>query len=578
MAYNITLNTAYNPLTYQELLDPIIRATESHKEIEKNYGDLQAEAGKMARMTNETKDPYSYSLYSNYAKDLDKAAESLMRQGLTPVSNPNFLTLKSRYNTDILPIENAYKKREALAEEQRKALAADPTLMYQRMANNMSLDEWVKNPQADYGSQYSGTLLTKQVATIAANIARDLSYYGQGKPLDAFTNTFLEQHGWTAAQVQDALFNPNSKNAHITNALIDQVMQSSGMYNWADAPTLIKAKEYANQGLWNLIGDSKVQQYDNYGARLAAQTRASRSSSGGSSGAGGATNGQKGLSVQDLNIDTLTVGDGSYIEAQKNAYKTLKEKGYINKAGVLTPKGQQRMASIRKSPKVHTEEDRLLQSVMQRAGNSIYGNGVRKINKIFRTDQAALAKDQSPTGTIGTKVQRYPVAAADEKDFFDRYVQPLQGGDAVRAVGSLTYGNDGKLSFKGDASALGKSNWNDYFGIKDGKERQVKVINIVNSPATGQTLLELSNGKYIFAPDRLRSESARSKVSNLYQIIQSEQDVMNSPTATKEQKKNAELNLLNSYNGLRSITSQSLSKVTPKDIKADGYTQYVDFQ
>lgn len=577
MAYNITLNTAYNPLSYQELLDPIIRATESHKEIEKNYGDLQAEAGKMARMTNETKDPYSYSLYSNYAKDLDKAAESLMRQGLTPVSNPNFLTLKSRYNTDILPIENAYKKREALAEEQRKALAADPTLMYQRMANNMSLDEWVKNPQADYGSQYSGTLLTKQVATIASNIARDLSYYGQGKPLDAFTNTFLEQHGWTAAQVQDALFNPNSKNAHITDALVDQVMQSSGMYNWADAPTLIKAKEYAKQGLWNLIGDSKVQQYDNYGARLAAQTRASRSSSGGSSGAEGATNGQKGLSAQDLNIDTLTVGDGSYIQAQKGAYKALKDKGYINKNNALTPKGQQRMASIRKSPKVYTEEDRLLQSVMQRAGNSIYGSGVRKINSIFRTDQAALAKDQSPTGTIGTKVQRYPVAASDEKDFFDRYIQPLQNADAIRAVGSLTYGNDGKLSFKGDASALNKDNWEVFFDSKK-NERKVKVINIVNSPATGQTLLELSNGKYIFAPDRLRSESARSKVSNLYQIIQSEQDVINSPTATKEQKKNAELNLLNSYNGLRSITSQSFSKVKPKDIEADGYTQYVDFQ
>lgn len=40
------------------------------------------------------------------------------------------LNMKARYSNEITPIENAYKRREALAAEQRKAIAANPTLRY----------------------------------------------------------------------------------------------------------------------------------------------------------------------------------------------------------------------------------------------------------------------------------------------------------------------------------------------------------------------------------------------------------------------------------------------------------------
>jgi hypothetical protein len=38
--------------------------------------------------------------------------------------------MKARYASEITPIATAYQRREALADEQRKAMAANPTLRY----------------------------------------------------------------------------------------------------------------------------------------------------------------------------------------------------------------------------------------------------------------------------------------------------------------------------------------------------------------------------------------------------------------------------------------------------------------
>lgn len=575
MAYNITLNTVYNPLSYQELLDPIQKATESHKEVEKNYGNLQAEAGRLARFTNQTKDPYSYSLYSNYAKDLNKAAESLMRQGLTPATNPNFLTLKSRYNTDIFPIEIAYKKREALAEEQRKALAADPTLMYQRMANNMSLDDYVKNPQADYGASYSGSLLTKQVAQIASNIAKDLTYYGQGKPLDAFTSTFLQQHGWTAAQVQDALFNPNSKNKHITDALVNQVIQSSGIKGWADSPTLNRATEYAKQGLWDLIGGTQVQQFENYGARLAAQEAKEKRVAKAAAEAQANPNKDLGLMARDLKLDNLIVGDASRLEATKNTYNKLKKKGYITKDNRLTIAGQKRMEQLRRGAKDLGEDDTLLRSIMQRSGNSIYGLGARKVNKLIRTDIYNIDKDKDPQGMVGTQAQWYPIEASKEKDFYNRYVSPNIAKNSIKAIKSLHYNPDGTVSFIYDHKGLAKKNIKEFFGIDKNGNRDVTITNIIDVPGTGETILSLSNGAFIKAPKDMRSESARSRIDNFYSQIRIANDQINNPSKySAETIKNAIKSKMNAYNSIRSINSETFAKYSVAPVKLAGYYQF----
>ena len=177
--YSLVLNTKFNPFSYQEMLAPVMAATQAHQALESEYGDLATKASVWERMANEQTDPEAYRMYKTYSEDLENMAEQLARTGLDPTSRRNMMGMKARYSSEILPIETAYKRREELAAEQRKAMVQNHTLRYQRMASQMSLDDFIRNPSLDYGKSYSGALLTQQVNQAAANLQRVLTDKGQ---------------------------------------------------------------------------------------------------------------------------------------------------------------------------------------------------------------------------------------------------------------------------------------------------------------------------------------------------------------------------------------------------------------
>ena len=269
-----TNQTNFRPFSYNEMLAPVLMATKAHQAVEEAYSELDSQANAIGSLANEANDPVTYQRYKAYEESLRQQADALAKNGLTPGSRQSLLDLKGRYAKDITPIKNAITRRRELADEQRKALLQNPTLMFQRDMNSMSydssLDRFLENPDYDYGERYSGALLTQQVSQAASNLAKELTNYGNGKRLDAYTKTFLQQHGFTRDQVLDAISNPNrAQSQPVLNAIVGQVMDSSGMSNWADKPTMDKAYNYARQGLWSAIGQTNVSPYADYGARAA---------------------------------------------------------------------------------------------------------------------------------------------------------------------------------------------------------------------------------------------------------------------------------------------------------------------
>lgn len=270
----LTSNAKFRPFEYSEMLAPVLMATQAHQAIEEAYSELDSQANAIGSLANETNDPVTYARYKSYETSLRNQADILAKNGLTPGSRKSLLDLKGRYAKEITPIQNAITRRRELADEQRKALLQNPTLMFQRDMNSVSydssLDRFLENSDYDYGQQYSGALLTQQVSQAAGNLAKELTNYGNGKRLDAYTKTFLQQHGFTREQVLDAITNPDRvKSQPVLNAIVEQVVGSSGMANWADNPTMTKAYNYARQGLWGAIGQTNVSPYADYGARAA---------------------------------------------------------------------------------------------------------------------------------------------------------------------------------------------------------------------------------------------------------------------------------------------------------------------
>ena len=261
--YNLVLDTKFKPFSYAEMLAPVLAATQAHQALEEEYGNLAWKANVWDEMANEQTDPYAYRMYKTYSDDLEAKAEQLMKYGLDAFSRRGMLDMKARYSKEIIPIENAYKRREELAAEQRKAMAANPTLRYQRMAGMMSLDDFIRNPSLDYGKSYSGALLTQQVSQAVTNFQKSLTDKGKLKALGLpYQYERMLQYGATPAQVMAAMSKKaqqgDSEAVKFLRGITDQVLKSSGVADWADSTTMAEFRAFANQGLYSAIGKTEI--------------------------------------------------------------------------------------------------------------------------------------------------------------------------------------------------------------------------------------------------------------------------------------------------------------------------------
>ena len=264
MAANyIVINSKFKPFSYAEMLQPVQMATLAHQEVENEYAELATKANVWDEMANEQTDPYAYKMYKTYSNDLEEQAGQLAREGLTPASRQNMLRMKQRYSSDIVPIEQAYKRRQELIDEQRKLLAQDNTLMFDRNASMLSLDDLIKNPQLTYQS-YSGATLAKQVGTAAQSLAKEMRDNPR-KWRTILGNQYFEtimQKGYRPEEIIQVLQNdPNASS--VLKGIVEDAVGSSNIASWGDASTLNRAYEYARQGLWNAVGETQYQVQSN---------------------------------------------------------------------------------------------------------------------------------------------------------------------------------------------------------------------------------------------------------------------------------------------------------------------------
>lgn len=281
----LILNTKYNPFTYQEMLAPVLAATQAHQALEAEATDLATRASIWDGMADEQKDPETYKRYKAFANALQQQIDDLARNGLSNSSRKGLLSMKTRYAKDIVPIEQAYKRREELAKEQRAALANNPTLRYQRMMGQTSLDDFINDSSLDYGQSYSGALLTKQVSDIMSDLSKTLQKENIGKLQSIglpYQYQQLIQKGFTPSQVMMAMMegsNSDPETVKFLRSIVDEVLQSSGVYKWADPTTMAEFRAFANQGLYRGIGEISLQAFkDDYSMQRSLQKAAATNS------------------------------------------------------------------------------------------------------------------------------------------------------------------------------------------------------------------------------------------------------------------------------------------------------------
>lgn len=276
MARYVITGSKFKPFSYAELIQPIQLAEAAHQAVEDQYNELSTKANVWENIANEQNSPYTYNMYKTYADDLKYQADQLATSGLTPANRQNMLRMKQRYSSDIVPIEQAYKRRQELIDEQRKLLAQDNTLMFDRNASMLSLDDLIKNPQLTYQS-YSGATLAKQVGTAAQSLAKEMRDNPR-KWRTILGNQYFEtimQKGYRPEEIIQVLQNdPNASS--VLKGIVEDAVGSSNIASWGDQATLNRAYDYARQGLWNAVGETQYQIQSNKAYDYAMQDQLAR--------------------------------------------------------------------------------------------------------------------------------------------------------------------------------------------------------------------------------------------------------------------------------------------------------------
>ncbi len=263
--YSLIVSSTFNPYSLQELL-PIYQANaQAQYQAEEAFSQLQMKADQWEKLANNAQDADVYSKYKSYSNQLKEAANDVLNNGINAASRRNLMNMRAQYASNIIPIEEAYNKRQQQAQVLWQARLQDPTLIAQD-PSELGLSYYMKNPSYTPQS-YSGKLLTAQSAQAAQNLAKTLSSYGKGEPIDSYTNTFIQKHGLTRNDIQKYLNGETTATNKVLGAIYQQVYDSSQIGNWANENQRRQAANFIKQGMWSAIGQDTIQAMENFEAK-----------------------------------------------------------------------------------------------------------------------------------------------------------------------------------------------------------------------------------------------------------------------------------------------------------------------
>lgn len=257
----LQLDTKFNPFTYDEMVKPLLYYKQAYDEVDQAYAAIADQTSSLENIVNRDESPMAYEMFNRYNYELNNAINDFSK-GMTAGTRRKLLGLRKRFASDIKPISTAYQRKIALQNEQRAAENSNPSMLWERQASDISLDDFINNPSMDYGRKYSGALLTQQVANAAANLAKEAQESDKGRvklqKLLPYQYLAILRNGFSSDAVMQAILNsPNA--SQILTGLVESTIDSSGIRDWNNNAALARAYDYARQGLYNAIGQSQQQ-------------------------------------------------------------------------------------------------------------------------------------------------------------------------------------------------------------------------------------------------------------------------------------------------------------------------------
>lgn len=264
MGYNLSINTKFNPFTYDEMVKPLLLYKEAYDKAEEDFTNLIAQAADINEAVNRGDSPISAGVYNDYTQNLSDIAADFSK-GMTLGNRQALTGLRRRYLQDIQPIAKANARRNALIEEQRQMKMKDPTMIWDNNAEDISLDTIVVNPNASYNPGYSGSMLTAEAAQAYGALAREYQNNPEAmrKLVGGDYYEYIKQRGFTSDAILEAIMN-SDKASPVLVGIRNQILDKTGIRNWGNKDAVHKAEGAINMGMWQAMGQTDTQLVNNW--------------------------------------------------------------------------------------------------------------------------------------------------------------------------------------------------------------------------------------------------------------------------------------------------------------------------
>ena len=228
--YSLVVNSQFQPFSYQEMLAPVLMATQAQQDIENQYSMLDSDANTIQQRALTDSNSEWAKRYNTYTKQLEDSAADLAANGLTPSSRSTLLKLKRDYSSNVNPALMAIQRQAEIARTQQAKNGEGARMVYGAMP---SIDQLIADPNLDRVS-YSGKDIEASAAnSAAAASARHIIDNFKKDPANAGWMKHIKETGYSS-QAFNALLNEaknsNDPNVNILAQITNQVQQQFGNF------------------------------------------------------------------------------------------------------------------------------------------------------------------------------------------------------------------------------------------------------------------------------------------------------------------------------------------------------------
>lgn len=268
--YSIVIGSKFKPFSYQELLHPVMTATQAQQQVEEAYAALATQAGLAASEVNEATDKETYGKYKAYSDELNRLSERLARNGLTPEDRKTMYGMRARYANEIMPIEKAIKARQEDARLQKEAFyKSNGRAVFTRNAGEVSLDDYLNGNVPQYGMTNLDVVAQETMAGTAA-ISKRYFNTSEGRRFNNDYFSLVNEQGINAEDAKQIMMGNLNKYPELA-AYIANERGKIGINNYSqDSQRAIDnaIMQGVNAGLFY---DRKESLQDNWERKLAMQ-------------------------------------------------------------------------------------------------------------------------------------------------------------------------------------------------------------------------------------------------------------------------------------------------------------------